>query len=901
MANIAKLKKRALDFEQKKQFDRALETYMQILSQLDEHVSEADMALYNRVGDLLHRKGDIAAAVDHYEKAVDLYTESGFFNNAIALCNKVLRNAPGRTSVYYKLGRISAKKGFINDAKQNFLEYADRMQQQGDLEEAFRALKEFADLCPDQDDIRLMLADQLVRKDRKGEAIEQLQRLYEKLQAEGRGTEARATLDRMRVIDPTVQPRAGTSAPTPRSSELVFLDVDYDDAPAKGPSAGAPSREDRSRRVPPPAAPEPSSPIDSLTVNDEPAEPELPAELSFDSSDPADDIELPLLGAESLLSSDDAPDEGTTAIDSDDASRADDTSENQGVEQIDGLITGFDSSFPSADATGGLDDPDPAPLQFDSPLRDIESLAPAEDADASSASAAFDADSFNIVPSEVTLGDLPTITLSSDDAASLADDLPPIATGDDVLHASDDSAASLLGALDEVDADLDLPPIARGGHSERTTDLLADDTPASWLELPEQPPIAAPTPARPERASDRLRQALRAAPNQWHLHRRLAEALFEEGDRVGGLRELETAMLGLESEQDLNGARSMAEEIIRVEPNSVRHHQKRVEYAVRANDRPRLVDAYVDLAEALFRAGELEKSRVVYARVLELAPHDERVRSALVAIGRESGAPEREAPEHEATERAAMDREAMTHESITREAMTHEPPKGGPPSPRPPALSQPRAPRRPTPAPAPTVRRRPTPTPTPRAAPAIAASNGDEPFVNLGEWLRDEEAPKSTRMVVDVKEPAHEDQVDFGEMLAMFKQGVEANVDEGDYEAHYDLGVAYKEMGLLDEAISEFQKALRGPEHRVRSYEALGQCFVEKEQYQIAVTILSRAIGDTEYTDDILIGVLYLLGLASEKMEHWEDAQRFYERVCALDIQFRDVRDRLTAVERRAS
>ena len=49
------------------------------------------------------------------------------------------------------------------------------MQKGGKLDEAFRALKEFADLCPDQDDIRLMLADQFAKKNRKGEAIEQLQ------------------------------------------------------------------------------------------------------------------------------------------------------------------------------------------------------------------------------------------------------------------------------------------------------------------------------------------------------------------------------------------------------------------------------------------------------------------------------------------------------------------------------------------------------------------------------------------------------------------------------------------------------------------------------------------------------------------------------------------------------
>src|SRR5256885_959290 len=82
---------------------------------------------------------------------------------------------------------------------------------------AFRALKEFADLCPDQDDIRLMLADQLVRKDRPAEAIEQLQTLYEKYQSEGRASEARATVDRMKALDPDIVPRTSGAVPVARA------------------------------------------------------------------------------------------------------------------------------------------------------------------------------------------------------------------------------------------------------------------------------------------------------------------------------------------------------------------------------------------------------------------------------------------------------------------------------------------------------------------------------------------------------------------------------------------------------------------------------------------------------------------------------------------------------------
>ena len=193
MPDVVKLKKKAADFELKKQFDKALAVYVEILDGYDKSDEEVDVSLFNRVGDLYLKQGNVADAVDYYEQAVDRYAEGGFFNNAIALCNKILRNSPGRASVYYKLGKISAHKGFKADAKASFLEYADRMQQAGKIDEAFRALKEFADLCPDQDDIRLMLADQLSKKDRGAEAVEQLQLLHERYTQEGRHQEASAT------------------------------------------------------------------------------------------------------------------------------------------------------------------------------------------------------------------------------------------------------------------------------------------------------------------------------------------------------------------------------------------------------------------------------------------------------------------------------------------------------------------------------------------------------------------------------------------------------------------------------------------------------------------------------------------------------------------------------------
>src|SRR4029079_2411302 len=115
-------------------------------------------------------------------------------------------------------------------------------------------------------------------------------------------------------------------------------------------------------------------------------------------------------------------------------------------------------------------------------------------------------------------------------------------------------------------------------------------------------------------------------------------------------------------------------------------------------------------------------------------------------------------------------------------------------------------------------------------------------------------------MRIDRGEPqAGDEQRESHEILEQFKRGIEENLESDDYQSHYDLGVAYKEMGLLDEAIAEFQKALRAPSNRVPTYEALGQCCMEKGQVPMAATILSRALHEKGVSEDQLVGVLYLL------------------------------------------
>jgi tetratricopeptide (TPR) repeat protein len=312
---------------------------------------------------------------------------------------------------------------------------------------------------------------------------------------------------------------------------------------------------------------------------------------------------------------------------------------------------------------------------------------------------------------------------------------------------------------------------------------------------------------------DGLRAAVTRMPQNWLLRRRLAEALFEVGEREAALAELETAQQGLVNEGDLVSASDIAEELVRVSPDLVPYHQKRVELAVRVQDSQRLRMAYLDLADVLVRMGEEGRARAVYARVLEIDPHDDRARLALGAA----------AP---------------------------------PPPERP-----------------------------------------DDRFVDLAEWLRDDDEPVTTRMRMREPTVTGDEQADFDALLRHFKEGVARSLGEDDFESHYDLGVAYKEMGLLDDAIAEFQKALRSRAHRLPAYEALGQCFVELGRHQVAATVLSRALHEPGLDDEQRVGVLYLLAYSCEVLQRSDEARSYYQRVYAIDIQFRDVAARLAALE----
>jgi tetratricopeptide (TPR) repeat protein len=161
--------------------------------------------------------------------------------------------------------------------------------------------------------------------------------------------------------------------------------------------------------------------------------------------------------------------------------------------------------------------------------------------------------------------------------------------------------------------------------------------------------------------------------------------------------------------------------------------------------------------------------------------------------------------------------------------------------------------------------------------------------------LEDDAAPMDTRMKVEDEEPTGDEDADFQSMLQAFKKGIAANVGEEDFQSHYDLGVAYKEMGLLDEAIGEFELAHRhgGGTRAADCVAMLGMCEMERGQTAAAIKRFLEGLALKGLTPAARHALKFELGAAYEAQQQTAEAVDQYQSIAEEDPKFRDVADRI--------
>jgi tetratricopeptide (TPR) repeat protein len=114
-----------------------------------------------------------------------------------------------------------------------------------------------------------------------------------------------------------------------------------------------------------------------------------------------------------------------------------------------------------------------------------------------------------------------------------------------------------------------------------------------------------------------------------------------------------------------------------------------------------------------------------------------------------------------------------------------------------------------------------------------------------------------------------------------------------DFDTHYDLGIAYKEMGLLDEAVNEFRIVMQDPNREVQCHMMLGLIFLEQGRVTEAISQFKQGLYAERIQEREQLALYYELGNAYEKVSDTREALYYLEKVMKRDAQFRDVEQRV--------
>jgi tetratricopeptide (TPR) repeat protein len=139
----------------------------------------------------------------------------------------------------------------------------------------------------------------------------------------------------------------------------------------------------------------------------------------------------------------------------------------------------------------------------------------------------------------------------------------------------------------------------------------------------------------------------------------------------------------------------------------------------------------------------------------------------------------------------------------------------------------------------------------------------------------------------------------LGDLFEEFRSELGETKEDEDLETHYNLGIAYREMGLLEEAISEFQKVAssvdKGPAFRyaMQCSTLLGLAFMEKGQPAIAAIWYERALKTPGLDQESILALRYDLGVAQELAGDARAAFGSFSQVYAMNIDYRDVAERI--------
>ena len=145
----------------------------------------------------------------------------------------------------------------------------------------------------------------------------------------------------------------------------------------------------------------------------------------------------------------------------------------------------------------------------------------------------------------------------------------------------------------------------------------------------------------------------------------------------------------------------------------------------------------------------------------------------------------------------------------------------------------------------------------------------------------------------------------LAELFEEFRAAEEGDEVREDYETHYNMGTAYKEMDLMDEAIQEFQTSVAlvkpsdGTSRFLQCCNMLGHCFIQKGMPEAAVLWFKKGLQAPGHSEDEYQALRYELASAYEQLGDLKQARDFYTEVYGVDVSYREVAEKLSQLRQK--
>ncbi len=157
--------------------------------------------IINKIGDLFAQMGNKESAIEYFQKSVDHYIREGFFTKAIAILKKILRMDEENIRALEQLAELYSQEGMVQDAKRQYLEIAEKYRREGLTKRALESYRKIVDMDPANVASRMKLAELFNIEGMQQEAVEQLITLAKTLRDAGKLDDAEKILIKTKKLD----------------------------------------------------------------------------------------------------------------------------------------------------------------------------------------------------------------------------------------------------------------------------------------------------------------------------------------------------------------------------------------------------------------------------------------------------------------------------------------------------------------------------------------------------------------------------------------------------------------------------------------------------------------------------------------------------------------------------